>query len=191
MPLPLDVTLVVLFAARMCLVELFVLQMEKFAVEFDYAVFWKRIVAGAELYHVNVSLFWATFQVKVLLNFNYIFTAYLIATSSLACRNIKISQDSGVCAPIRKPRDASDNCNRIRCTIPQGQIRCYRSKKNNCQLLTSCQLARVNCRRGRSNRLQLTNNCACDGMQPGQKLQKCRRSMIQWLRCLTKIKFYN
>ena len=91
----------------------------------------------------------------------------LTVTSSEACRNIKTPLGSGVCASIR-------NCDRIRCTIPGGQLNCYRSRLNNCQLLTPCQLARVNCRRGRDNRLERTSYRACAGMRAGQALQRCR-----------------
>ncbi|XP_058977487.1 uncharacterized protein LOC131800443 [Musca domestica] len=94
----------------------------------------------------------------------------------IRCRNIKSPNGRGKCAPAhpRSPRSATPNCNRLKCRSPSKVLRCYRSKKNNCQLLTACQLQRVNCQRGRSNLLSWTDTHRCAGMKAGQKLQKCK-----------------
>ncbi|XP_037809846.1 uncharacterized protein LOC119602404 [Lucilia sericata] len=98
----------------------------------------------------------------------------LTSTRRSLCRNIKSPLGSGPCALRRRPRATRPECNRIRCTIPSKRLDCYRSRRNNCRLLTSCQLARANCRRGRGNALRRTDSRACAGLKRGGRYQKCR-----------------
>ncbi|XP_073829148.1 uncharacterized protein [Musca autumnalis] len=95
----------------------------------------------------------------------------------IRCRNIKSPNRKGKCAPAhpRHPRSTRPDCNRLKCRNPSKLLLCYRCKKNMCQLLTPCQLERVNCLRGRSNRLNLTDYRHCAGMRAGQKLQRCKK----------------
>ncbi|XP_061395270.1 uncharacterized protein LOC133336984 [Musca vetustissima] len=93
----------------------------------------------------------------------------------IRCRNIRAPNGKGKCAPPpRRPRSTKPDCNRLKCRNPSKVLRCYRCKKNMCQLLTPCQLERVNCLRGRSNRLTWTDTRRCAGMKGGQKLQRCK-----------------
>ncbi|XP_065366381.1 uncharacterized protein LOC135959217 [Calliphora vicina] len=98
----------------------------------------------------------------------------LTPVSSSLCRNIKSPLGSGRCSPRRKPRATRPECNRIRCTASSSQIICARSIRNNCRLMTACQLSRENCKRGRGNRLISTDRRACAGLETGGRSQRCR-----------------
>ncbi|KAM7349696.1 uncharacterized protein ACRADG_008543 [Cochliomyia hominivorax] len=99
-----------------------------------------------------------------------------ITSISLAlCRNIKSSVGQGRCA-IRKhfSRALKPRFGRLKCPAGSKKLNCYSDKKNRCQLLTPCQLERINCLRGRNNLLEWVDSRRCHGMKSGQKLRKCR-----------------
>lgn len=84
------------------------------------------------------------------------------------CRNIKGKTGSGRCAVTRWPRSTRPNCGRIRCPKGNQKLNCYRSKRDICQLLSSCEVERHNCRNPR-NRIEWVDIRRCRG----RKAQKC------------------
>ncbi|XP_075157058.1 uncharacterized protein LOC142230290 [Haematobia irritans] len=90
------------------------------------------------------------------------------------CRNIKAPNKQGPCAKVRPPRASRPDCSRLKCSNPSNTLSCYRCSHNLCQLLTPCQLQRVNCERGESNRLNLADMRHCAGMRRGERLRKCK-----------------
>ncbi|XP_065366380.1 uncharacterized protein LOC135959216 [Calliphora vicina] len=100
----------------------------------------------------------------------------ITSTSLALCRNIKGRLGSGRCAiRKRRPRAAvTPRCGRLNCPSGSKKLNCYSDKKNRCQLLTPCQLARANCLRGQRNLLEWVDSRRCAGMKAGQKLRKCR-----------------
>ncbi|XP_065366383.1 uncharacterized protein LOC135959219 [Calliphora vicina] len=74
----------------------------------------------------------------------------------------------------KRPNPQRPDCLRLKCDNPSKKLICVRSKKNNCVLLTACQVSRVNCQRGPLNVLARVSSRRCAGMKHGQKMRKCR-----------------
>ncbi|KAM7346988.1 uncharacterized protein ACRADG_006684 [Cochliomyia hominivorax] len=66
------------------------------------------------------------------------------------------------------------DCLKLTCQDRSKTLLCVSSPKNNCQLLTACQVSRVNCQRGPKKALRKVDRSLCKGMRAGQKLRKCK-----------------
>uniref|UniRef100_A0A1I8PQX8 GDNF/GAS1 domain-containing protein n=1 Tax=Stomoxys calcitrans TaxID=35570 RepID=A0A1I8PQX8_STOCA len=97
----------------------------------------------------------------------------IVYTDEIMCRDLK--EMLGFCAlAIRKRRSVTSNCRNLKCSILSKTLNCYSSKDSKCQLLTNCQIKRINCERGRANRLKLDDMRRCEDMSAGQALRKCK-----------------
>lgn len=74
----------------------------------------------------------------------------------------------------KRPNPQRPDCLKLKCDNPSKKLLCVRSKKGNCQLLTICQVSRVNCQRGPQNVLNRVDARQCAGMKSGQRLRKCK-----------------
>ncbi|XP_037932622.1 uncharacterized protein LOC119667474 [Teleopsis dalmanni] len=94
-------------------------------------------------------------------------------TSQSRCRNIQ-KDGSGLCAGRGKRSTKEERCNKLRCPAKKI-VSCYRSKANNCRLMSNCQARRANCLRDSWNQIMITRRERCRGMKLGQKARQCRK----------------